>query len=161
LIPLIMNLSGTGCKRQEVRVKPTPPEIEERVVLTREKLARLVSEFYGFQGSNYHSFVIKKGIFPGTKFGFYGADTVRRFQFAIVLSRIVFEKGLEGFYREVRIPSDVPSDAYYLNAVKLCLGLDLIKLHDNRFMPHSPVYVDEAVNALKRIRRLDEMEDTR
>uniref|UniRef100_A0A7C4U7Y2 Uncharacterized protein n=1 Tax=candidate division WOR-3 bacterium TaxID=2052148 RepID=A0A7C4U7Y2_UNCW3 len=129
---------------------------EPEGIVLRGKLGEYLYRFFAdtIQYKDYYSFLKDKRyiIFNGD---FCEKDTVKRFQFAIVLTRIVFEKGLEVYYEHPKIPYDLKKDIFYFNPVILVLGLKLMELEDGNFYPDRYLKFREMLNAFERIKLME------
>lgn len=155
----------TKCKKQIK--KETYPEIiniKEEIIISenveedvlRGKLGFYLYKFFADTSiyKNYYSFLKDKKYIPFND-NFYPDDTVKRFQFAIVLARIIFDKGLELYCDNAIIPKDIRKDAYYYNAVLLVLGLKLMDNKDDLFYPDEYLKLKDMINAFEKIKKYE------
>ncbi len=156
----------TGCKKEIKR----ETQIEKIIInegkknlkedlegyVTRGKLGLYLYNFFSDKSlyKDYLSFLKDKKYIPFND-SFYPDDTVKRFQFAIVLTRIVFDKGLEYHYENTIIPKDLSKGVYYYNAVLMVLGLNLMDVYEGLFYPQEYLKVKDMLKAFERIKKYE------
>lgn len=156
----------TGCKK-EIKRETQTEKInfnEERNNLkedlegpvTRMELGLYLYNFFADKSfyKDYISFLKDKKYIPFND-SFYPDDTVKRFQFAIVLTRIIFDKGLEYHYENSIIPKDVSKGVYYYNAVLMVLGLNLMDIYGGLFYPQDYLKLKDMLKAFERIKKYE------
>ncbi len=157
---LIILLAGCSGKKEIKKNLPPPDykllEIISRDVITRGNLAYIFESV--FQGSgNEINFVVRRGFMEKLPDGkFYPQDTVKRFQFAILITRILFT------LPDMPVPDTIPEmkdiDYNYFarRAIQLVVGLHIMRLRKDKFYPNLPLSGAEALYSIKKLKGIME-----
>ncbi len=159
LMLLILSSLETGCnksiKRNEVHYRAEPT----MHIATRDTLAFYLTKYFSHsEPSNPEKFVVNSGFMRKVDGKFFGNDTLKRYKFTIVLTRIIFALKLETYYEDISLPRDIDTISYYYYTAKLVMGLHLLKPVGGLFMPERIVTSEEVEEAVKKIRGYYEMD---
>ena len=148
----------TGCSgKKEIRKNLPPPdyrllEIISRDVITRGDLAYIFKSVFQGKGSEI-DFAIKRGFMEKLPDGkFYPQDTIKRFQFAILLTRILFT------LPDMPVPDTIPEikdinyNYFARRAIQLIVGLHIARTKNGKFYPNLPLSGADAFYSLKRLK---------
>lgn len=139
----------------EIKGFESEKEDNESIVL-KGKLGFYLFNYFADKSiyKDYITFIKDKRYIPFND-NFHPDDTVKRFQFAIVLTRIVFEKELETYYENAVLPKDLKNDEFYFNAVLLVLGLGLMENKGEFFYPYDYLRFKDMINAFEKIKKYE------
>jgi len=151
---------GTGCnrsiKREEAHYRAKPA----MHIATRDTLAFYLAKYFSHsKSSDPEEFSVRSGFMRRVNGKFFGNDTLKRYKFTIVLTRIIFVLKLETYYEDVTLPRDIDPTSYYYYAAKLVMGLHLLKPVGKLFMPERIVTSEEVKEAVKKIRGYYEVDN--
>ncbi len=155
---IIVLLAGCGGKKEIEKPTPLPDyrflEVISKDSITRGDLAYLFTVVFQGRG-NEINFVVKNRLmqrFPDGKF--YPHDTVKRFQFAILLTRILFNQSNMPLPDSIPKITDVGYTYFARRAIQLVVSLNLMKLHGGKFFPDMPLTGADALFGMKQLKEI-------
>jgi len=155
---VIILLAGCGGKQEIEKLSPLPNyrllEVISKDNIARRDLAYIFTIVFRGKGDEI-KFVVKNGLmqrFPDRRF--YQQDTVKRFQFAILLTRILFN------HPNMPLPDSIPkiTDVGYTyfakRPIQLGVSLNLMKLNRGKFFPDMPITGADALFSIKQLKKI-------